>query len=109
MDCAGEIAEYKIGTDKPVLDRSREKAKISRAMALVKNHGYDKAVEELFMQLMSLSRRHQYSIIRKVDDYIQTNYKVVDELPIDDDTMVVYQGIPGAYQEEAMVKFFGEM
>ena len=78
-------------TDKPVLDRSREKAKISRAMALVKNHGYDKAVEELFMQLMSLSRRHQYSIIRKVDDYIQTNYKVVDELPIDDDTMVVYQ------------------
>ena len=46
MDCAGEIAEYKIGTDKPVLDRSREKAKISRAMALVKNHGYDKAVEE---------------------------------------------------------------
>ncbi len=108
MDCAGEIAEYKIGTDKPVLDRSREKAKISRAMALVKNHGYDKAVEELFMQLMSLSRRHQYSIIRKVDDYIQTNYKVVDELPIDDDTMVVYQGIPGAYQEEAMVKFFGE-
>lgn len=108
MDCAGEIAEYKIGTDKPVLDRSREKAKISRAMALVKNHGYDKAVEELFMQLMSLSRRYQYSIIRKVDDYIQTNYKVVDELPIDDDTMVVYQGIPGAYQEEAMVKFFGE-
>jgi chorismate mutase/prephenate dehydratase len=108
MDCAGEVAEYKIGTDKPVLDRTRERAKIARSMALVQNPQYNNAVEELFMQLMSLSRRYQYSIIKSVDSYIPSHYQVVDELPITKDTKVVYQGIPGAYQEEAMVKFFGE-
>jgi chorismate mutase/prephenate dehydratase len=108
MDCAAEVAEYKIGTDKAVLDRTRERAKIARAMAIVQDQKYNKAVEELFMQLMSLSRRYQYSIIKSVDRYIPENFTVVDELPISQDTKVVYQGVPGAYQEEALVKFFGE-
>jgi chorismate mutase/prephenate dehydratase len=108
MDCAAEVAEYKIGTDKAVLDRTRERAKIARAMAIVQDQKYNKAVEELFMQLMSLSRRYQYSIIKSVDRYIPENFTVVDELPISPDTKVVYQGVPGAYQEEALVKFFGE-
>lgn len=108
MDCAGEVAQYKIGTDKPVLDRNRERAKIARAMAVVNNQKYNKAVEEWFLQMMSLSRRYQYSIIGKVDTYIKDNFEVVDELPIGKDTTVVYQGIPGAYQEEAMMKYFGQ-
>ena len=108
MDCAGEVAEYKIGTEKPVLDKRREEAKIARCLALVQNETYDKAVQELFMQLMSLSRRYQYSIIGNEDSYLTDHYQVVDKLPIDEHTKVVYQGVPGAYQEEAMVKFFGE-
>ena len=108
MNCAAEVAEYKIGTDKPVLDRNRERAKIARCRALVKNPQFYNAVDELFLQLMSLSRRYQYSIIGKVDSYIKDNYTMVKKLPITQDTKVVYQGVRGAYQEEAMVKFFGE-
>lgn len=108
MDCAGEVAQYKIGTNKPVLDRNRERAKIARAMAVVKNPQYNKAVEELFTQMMSLSRRYQYRIIGQSDHYISANFEMVDALPIDETTNVVYQGIPGAYQEEAMIKFFGQ-
>lgn len=108
MDCAGEVARYKIGKGKEILDKNREQAKISRALAVMNDSKYDQAVEELFMQLMSLSRRYQYRILGEVDTYIEDHFTRVDELPIDENTTVVYQGIPGAYQEEAMVKFFGE-
>lgn len=108
MDCSGEVAQYKIDKNREVLDKNREKAKISRALAVLNEPKYDKALEELFMQLMSLGRRYQYRIMGEVDTYIKDNFTRVDKLPIDENTKVVYQGVPGAYQEEAMVKFFGE-
>ena len=42
------------------------------------------------------------------DSYVRKKFKQVDRLEINSDTKVVYQGIPGAYQEQAMVQFFGE-
>ena len=108
MDCATEVAHYKMGTSKPVMDKNRERAKVARALAVMDRPEYDMAVKELFLQLMSLNRRQQYRIIGEMDHYIKDNFTLVEELPIDEDTTVVYQGIPGAYQEEAMVKFFGE-
>ncbi|MEE1313840.1 MAG: prephenate dehydratase domain-containing protein [Lachnospiraceae bacterium] len=108
MNCAGEAAEYKMDADEAVMDKYREKAKICRVLAVLDEPKYNQAVEELFRQLMSLSRRYQYSIIGEMDTYIKDHFTLVDQLPIDENTTVVYQGMPGAYQEEAMVKYFGE-
>lgn len=35
-------------------------------------------------------------------------FTCVDELNINEDTVVVYQGVPGAYSHQAMYEFFGE-
>ncbi len=108
MNYQGEVAYLKKDTDKPILDRAREKAKIARALAILDEPKYERPLQELFHQLMSLGRRYQYSIIKPVDTYIDDLFTMVKHLPISEDTRVVYQGIPGAYQEEAMNKFFGE-
>lgn len=108
MDCAGEVAEYKRGTGKAIYDPVREKSKIEALTKGQKDSFIAKAIEEMFLQLMSISRRYQYSILSQDDMYIEEQFEEVDALDIHDDTKVVYQGIPGAYQEQAMVKYFGE-
>lgn len=35
------------------------------------------------------------------------NFKCVEGLEVNDDTVVCYQGVPGAYSHQAMLKFFG--
>lgn len=108
MDCAGEVAEYKRGTGKAIYDPVREKSKIEALTKGQKDSFMAKAIEEMFLQLMSISRRYQYSILSQDDMYIEEQFEEVEALDIHDDTKVVYQGIPGAYQEQAMVKYFGE-
>ncbi|MCR4609528.1 MAG: 2-amino-4-hydroxy-6-hydroxymethyldihydropteridine diphosphokinase [Eubacterium sp.] len=40
--------------------------------------------------------------------YIDEEYKLVDDLEINSDTRVVYAGVPGAYAESAVIKYFGD-
>ena len=108
MQCATEVAEYKRGTGKAIYDPVREQEKLEVLTKGEENPFMRKVTEEIFQHLMSVSRRYQYSILSQEDHYIQENFEEVDQLEIDDDTKVVYQGIPGAYQEQAMVKYFGE-
>lgn len=42
------------------------------------------------------------------EPYFDKDYKFVEVLPIDEDTRVVYAGVPGAYAEAAVLRFFGE-
>ena len=52
----------------------------------------------MFLQMMSISRRYQYSLLSQEDAYIDQTFEEVEALDINEDTKVVYQGIPGAYQ-----------
>ncbi len=108
MQCSAEVAEYKRGTGKAIYDPVREQEKLKVLTKGEKNPFMRKVTEEIFQHLMSVSRRYQYSILSQEDRYIQENFEEVDQLEFHDDTKVVYQGIPGAYQEQAMVKYFGE-
>ena len=84
MGCSVEVAEYKRGTGKAIYDPVRERQKID---ALTKDEDeliIKKSVEEMFLQMMSISRRYQYSLLSQEDAYIDQTFEEVEELDIND-------------------------
>lgn len=61
MDICREVAEYKIENGKQVLDKEREKSKLQTLKAMASNDFYRHGVEELFEQIMSMSRKLRIS------------------------------------------------
>lgn len=107
MALTGEVANYKIATGKKVLDPEREAAKLEAIKAMIKNKDNEHAIVELFSQIMSNSRKHQYMLLEKTDKSLREPYEAVDEIN-KKGCKVVYQGVPGAYAYAAVRKFFGE-
>ena len=108
MDLALEVAKYKMSTGKPIYDRERELQKLEKLGSLASSEFNAKGVQELFLQIMTGSRRYQYSVIGDQDHVIDDMYTSVDTLDISSETKVVYAGVPGAFAEAAMVAYFGE-
>ena len=107
MKLTKEVAEYKIQTGKKVLDREREKAKIESVTKLVKNKENVHAIDDLFSQIMANSRKGQYQLLEATGQTLRQPYEAIDEIK-KDGVKIVYQGIPGAYTQEAACNFFGE-
>lgn len=108
MDLALQVAEYKMSTGKPIYDRQRELEKLDKLGHMVSTEFNAKSVQELFLQIMSVSRRYQYRVIGDRDHVIEKMFTKIAHLNITDKTKVVYAGVPGAFAETAMVAYFGE-
>lgn len=108
MDLALEVAKYKMSTGKPIYDRERELQKLEKLSSMAGSEFNAKSVQELFMQIMSVSRRYQYSIIGDRDHIIDKMFSQIEKLEISKNTKVVYTGVPGAFAEAAMITYFGE-
>lgn len=102
-----EVARYKIGTGKKVLDKEREKEKLVAIEKLVADEKYKHDVDELFRQIMAMSRKMQYKMLEENQMTLCQPYQIIDEI---DKTKckVVYQGVRGAYSHIATRQFFGE-
>ena len=107
MDVCKQVAEYKISTGKNVFDKVREQEKLAKVKALTHNEFNAKGVEELFEQIMSMSRKLQYKLIAESGGLGKLPFIGVEEL----ETMkarVVFQGAEGAYSQAAMLQYFGD-
>lgn len=107
MDVSRQVAEYKIETGKKVFDKQREQEKIAEVKALTHNDFNSHGVEELFEQIMSMSRKLQYQLLAAHGSEGRLPFIGVDELETEC-ARVVYQGAEGSYSQAAMRKFFGE-
>ncbi len=107
MDVCSQVADYKIGTGKKVFDPAREKEKIDTVKGLTHNDFNRTGVEELFEQIMAMSRKLQYQKLAEKGATLRLPFIRIDSLD-KDNCRVCYQGAEGAYSEEATLQFFGE-
>ena len=107
MDVCRQVAEYKIETGKKVFDRQREMEKLSKVKSLTHNEFNSHGIEELFEQIMSMSRKMQYQILAEHGSLGKLPFIGVEELD-KVKARVVFQGAEGAYSHAAMTQYFGD-
>ncbi len=107
MEVCKEVAEYKIETGKKVFDKVREAEKIEKVKSIASTEFNKYAVQELFEQIMSISRKMQYQLLAEHGCISKLPF-----IPFDDfhakEARVVFQGAEGAYSQAAMNQFFGK-
>ncbi len=107
MDICKQVAEYKIQNGKRVLDKQRELEKIAKVKELTHNEFNRHGVEELFEQIMSMSRKLQYQLLAENGALGNLPFIGVEALETRK-ARVVFQGAEGAYSQAAMQEYFGE-
>jgi len=104
MQLTKDVAEYKIQTGKKVFDRERELSKLKALSELTDNNFNRIGIQELFTQIMSMSRKMQYSLIN--EDFSDKPFTVFEDLGIERALNVICFGVKGSYTERAMEEYF---
>jgi chorismate mutase/prephenate dehydratase len=109
MDVTRRVGEYKATHGIPVLDQAREREVLNNKGELA-GEELRPAVITLYQTIMSISRRQQRDMLGERADnpglqrYLDARNAV--RQPVDN-PRVVYQGVAGAYSEQACINFFG--
>ncbi len=106
MSLSEEVARYKIENGRKVFDREREQDKLETLTDLTHNDFNRQAVRELYLQIMSVSRKKQYQLIEESGAAGHLPFIAVDDIDRRN-IRVVYQGVEGAYSHAAMQQYFG--
>lgn len=107
MEVAGKIGAWKIENGAKVFDKARERQKLMSVMDMAHDDFNRHGVEELFSQIMSMSRKKQYALLEQKGAGGRLPFIGVDHLDMEN-IRVVFQGVEGAYSQAAMNAFFGE-
>ncbi len=107
MAISSQVADYKIETGKKVFDKVREEEKLRKVRSLTHDPFNAHGVQELFEQIMSMSRKLQYQKLVEAGSLGRLPFIGVDRLETER-ARVVFQGAEGAYSQMAMLRYFGE-
>lgn len=107
MQVCREVGELKVKAGRKVFDRQRERDKLADVSAKVSGDFNKKGVQELYEQLMSMSRKLQYQLLVEAGALGRLPFIEVDSLN-KQSARVVFQGVEGAYGQAAMQHYFGD-
>lgn len=107
MTLATKIGAWKVEAGRKVFDKAREQAKLQEVREMAHGDFNRHGVEDLFRQVMSMSRKKQYELLEQKGAGGRLPFIGVDKLDTDH-IRVVFQGVEGAYSHAAMRAFFGE-
>ena len=107
MDVTRRVGEYKRERGIPVLDQERER-QVLRNKGELAGEELRPAAVTLYQTIMALSRRQQRDLMGKgLDNPGVRRWREAQDarrLPVEA-PRVVYQGVPGAYSEQAALNF----
>lgn len=106
MDVCGQVGEYKVKTGRKVFDRQREKEKLADVTSKVSGDFNKKGIQEVYQQLMSMSRKLQYQQLVEAGALGRLPFIRIDGID-KENARVVFQGTEGAYGQAAMLQYFG--
>ena len=106
MKVCEEVGEYKVKAGRKVFDRQREREKLADVASKVTGDFNKKGIQEVYQQLMSMSRKLQYQQLVEAGALGRLPFIRIDDLD-KQNARVVFQGTEGAYGQAAMRQFFG--
>ena len=101
MNVAKAISKYKMENNMQIFHPDREKMVIEKNKGYLENKEYEELVESFYDNLMYLSRLVQQKEIYPENKIYTKPYKNDRE-----NLVVGYQGVPGSFGNEAMLKYF---
>ena len=107
MKLCEAVGEYKVRTGSKVFDRQREREKLADVAAKGSTDFNKKGVQELYQQLMSMSRKLQYQQLVQAGALGRLPFIQIDSLD-KENARIVFQGTEGAYSQAAMQAYFGK-
>ncbi len=107
MSCTLEVAEYKRATGKPILDRTRERAKLADVATKVPAELRDYS-QVLFSLIMEMSRAQQSAELNEKSELANDIQDAIDNTPVlfPQSSFVACQGVEGAYSQQAADRIF---
>ncbi len=107
MDLCEQVGVYKVENGRKVFDRTREQEKLQDVKSKVSTEFNKKGIEDLYRQLMSMSRKLQYTQLVEAGALGRLPFIEVDSLE-GEKARVVFPGTDGAYSQAATRDYFGE-
>ena len=108
MAVTQKVGEYKVSAGIQVLDPQREQ-EVLDGKAILADQDIQSEARTLFETIMALSRRQQRRLVEPSQpSFTQYQAQKRDARQPVADPRVLYQGVPGAYAEEATAAYFGE-
>lgn len=105
MAVSKQVADYKRSTGKKIFDKAREDVILEKIGGMAENEFQKHCLQELFSQIMSMSRKLQYSMVENA--HTEMRFEEVDTLNLTKDTKIVYLGPENSYSNQAMEDYFG--
>ena len=105
MKVCGEVGEYKVKAGRKVFDRQREKEKLADVASKVSGDFNKKGIQELYQQLMSMSRKLQYQQLVEAGALGRLPFIRINDLD-KENARVVFQGTERAYSQAPTYQFF---
>ena len=94
MEISSEVAEFKIANGRKVFDKDRERAKLDTVAGMVHGDFNKKGIQELYQQIMSMSRKLQYQLLTENGAAGRLPFIAVDDIDREN-IRVVFQGVEG--------------
>lgn len=106
MKIAEGVARYKIANGKKVFDKEREISKLNNLSAKASSDFTRVGIVELFEQIMAVSRKKQYQLLNESGIVEAPDFEAVENF-VTPNAKIVFQGVEGAYSQQAMTEYFG--